>query len=63
VKRYWWLLVTIFAVLGICTLVPVPAGKPSLLGYHSLRPHWLSGRRAAKEAAAPKGEAPTKGGA
>jgi uncharacterized membrane protein YhaH (DUF805 family) len=79
VKWYWWLLVAIFAVLGICTLVPVPAGESGLLGYHFLCPLapvstiicwiiagvccWLGRKRAAKEAAAPKGEATAKGGA
>jgi len=35
VKWYWWLLVVIFIVLGISTLVPAPASKPSLLGYYA----------------------------
>lgn len=35
IKWYWWLLVAIFAVLGISTLVPAPASKPNLIGYYS----------------------------
>jgi hypothetical protein len=78
-KWYWWLLVAIFVVLGISTLVPAQASKPSLLGYYahcSAAPvstiicwiiagacYWLGRKRAAKEAVAPKGEATTKGGA
>jgi hypothetical protein len=34
-KWYWWLLVAIFAILGISTLVPVPASKPNMMGYTS----------------------------
>jgi len=34
-KWYWWLLVAVFVILGISTLVPVPAGKPCLLGYYA----------------------------
>lgn len=65
-KWYWWFLVAIFVVLGISTLVPAPASKPSLLGYYahcSFAPissvicwivagvcSWLGQRRAAKKA-------------
>ncbi len=65
-KWYWWLLVAVFAVLGISTLVPAPASKPNLLGYYShcsIAPvstiilwiiagacYWLGRRRAAKKA-------------
>ncbi|MEM2394612.1 MAG: hypothetical protein QXM37_01920 [Candidatus Bathyarchaeia archaeon] len=35
VKWYWWVLVIIFAILGLATLIPANAGKPSLLGYYS----------------------------
>ena len=64
VKWYWWLLVVVFALLGVWTLVPAPASKPSLLGYYahcSFTPistmicwviagacYWLGQRRALK---------------
>ena len=34
-KWYWWLLVAIFIILGISTLIPAPASKPSFLGYYA----------------------------
>jgi hypothetical protein len=34
-RWYWWLLVVIFAILGISTLVPAPASKSNLMGYTS----------------------------
>jgi len=34
-KWYWWLLVAIFAVLGVSTLMPAPASKLCLLGYYA----------------------------
>ncbi|MEM2946275.1 MAG: hypothetical protein QXI87_08020 [Thermoproteota archaeon] len=34
-KWYWWLLIAIFAVLGMSTLFPAPASKPNLIGYYS----------------------------
>jgi len=34
-KRYYWVGVLIFAILGISTLIPAPASKPSLLGYYA----------------------------
>jgi len=34
-KWYWLLLVVIFFILGISTLIPAPASKPSLLGYYA----------------------------
>jgi len=37
-KLYYWVGVIAFVVLGITTLVPVPASKPSLLGYYAHRP-------------------------
>jgi hypothetical protein len=35
VKWYYWLGVAAAAALGITTLVPAPASKPSLLGYYA----------------------------
>jgi hypothetical protein len=34
-KRYYWVGVVIFTILGISTLIPAPASKPSLLGYYA----------------------------
>jgi hypothetical protein len=34
-KLYYWVGVIIFIVLGISTLIPAPASKPSLLGYYA----------------------------
>jgi hypothetical protein len=34
-KWYWWALTAIFIILGIVTLVPASASKPSLLGYYA----------------------------
>jgi hypothetical protein len=34
-KLYYWVGVVIFIVLGISTLIPAPASKPSLLGYYA----------------------------
>jgi len=34
-KLYYWVGVAIFIVLGISTLIPAPASKPSLLGYYA----------------------------
>jgi len=34
-KWYWWLLVAIFALLGVWTVVPAQASKPCLLGYYA----------------------------
>jgi hypothetical protein len=34
-KWYWWVLMVVFVVLGIFTLVPVPASKLNMLGYYS----------------------------
>jgi hypothetical protein len=34
-KWYYWVGVIVFVVIGIITLIPAPASKPSLLGYHS----------------------------
>ena len=31
----WWVLVALFAVLGLSTLIPAPASKPNMLGYYS----------------------------
>jgi hypothetical protein len=33
-KLYYWVGVVIFTILGISTLIPAPASKPSLLGYY-----------------------------
>jgi len=35
VKWYYWVGVLIFVILGISTLIPAPASKPSLLGYYA----------------------------
>jgi len=34
-KWYYWVGVIVFVVLGITTLIPAPASKPSLLGYYA----------------------------
>jgi hypothetical protein len=34
-KWYCWAGIVIFAILGISTLIPAPASKPSLLGYYA----------------------------
>jgi hypothetical protein len=34
-KWYYWVGVIVFVVLGIITLIPAPASKPSLLGYYA----------------------------
>jgi hypothetical protein len=34
-KWYYWAGVIIFVILGITTLIPAPASKPSLLGYYA----------------------------
>lgn len=34
-KWYYWVGVVATAVLGISTLIPAPASKPSLLGYYA----------------------------
>jgi hypothetical protein len=34
-KWYYWVGVAVFVVLGITTLIPAPASKPSLLGYYA----------------------------
>ncbi|MEM3627653.1 MAG: hypothetical protein QXZ25_06475 [Candidatus Bathyarchaeia archaeon] len=34
-RWYWWLLVAVFAALGLSTLFPAPASRPSLLGYYA----------------------------
>jgi hypothetical protein len=34
-KKYWWVLIAIFVVLGIVTLIPADASKPCLLGYEA----------------------------
>jgi len=38
-KWYYWVGVIVFVVLGINTLIPAPASKPSLLGYYAYHPH------------------------
>jgi len=35
VKRYFWVGVVIAVLLGISTLIPAPASKPSLMGYYA----------------------------
>jgi len=37
-KRYWWVLVIVFVVLGLLTLVPFSIGQHNMLGYDSLDP-------------------------
>jgi hypothetical protein len=32
---YYWVGVAIFTILGISTLIPAPASKPSFLGYYA----------------------------
>jgi hypothetical protein len=34
-KWYWMLLTIVFVVLGISTLLPTSASKPSILGYYA----------------------------
>jgi hypothetical protein len=34
-KWYYWVGVIVFFVLGVTTLMPAPASKPSLLGYYA----------------------------
>ena len=34
-KWYYWIGVAIFVALGVSTLIPAPASKPSLLGYYA----------------------------
>ena len=34
-KWYCWVGVIVFVVLGITTLIPAPASRPSLLGYYA----------------------------
>jgi len=34
-KWYYWVGVVVFVVLGITTLIPASASKPSLLGYYA----------------------------
>ena len=34
-KWYHWAGVIIFVILGITTLIPAPASKPSFLGYYA----------------------------
>jgi hypothetical protein len=34
-KWYYWVGVIIFVILGISTLIPASASKPSLLGYYA----------------------------
>jgi hypothetical protein len=34
-KWYYWVGVILFFVLGVATLIPAPASKPSLLGYYA----------------------------
>jgi len=34
-KRHHWVGIVVAVVLGISTLIPAPAGKPSLLGYYA----------------------------
>ena len=35
-RWYYWVGVVVFVVLGVTTLIPAPASKPSLLGYYAL---------------------------
>jgi len=37
-KWYWWILILVFAAVGVVTLVPFRIGQPNLLGYDSLDP-------------------------
>jgi len=34
-KVYYWIGIVAFIALGISTLIPAPASKPSLLGYYA----------------------------
>ena len=34
-KWYYWIGVIVADILGISTLIPAPASKPSLLGYYA----------------------------
>jgi polyferredoxin len=34
-RWYYWVGVIVFVVLGVTTLIPAPASKPSLLGYYA----------------------------
>ncbi|MGB9671901.1 MAG: hypothetical protein ACPL0C_06995 [Candidatus Bathyarchaeales archaeon] len=34
-KWYWMLLTIVFVILGISTLLPTSASKPSMLGYYA----------------------------
>ena len=34
-KWFYWVGVVVFVILGITTLIPAPASKPSLLGYYA----------------------------
>ena len=34
-KRRYWIGTVVFILLGIATLIPVPASKPSFLGYYA----------------------------
>jgi len=34
-KWYYWVGVIVFFVLGVTTLIPAPASKPSFLGYYA----------------------------
>ena len=34
-KWYYWVGVAVAIVLGVSTLIPAPASKPSLLGYYA----------------------------
>jgi len=35
VKWYYWVGIIVAIILGVSTLIPAPAGKPSLLGYYA----------------------------
>ena len=34
-KWYYWVGIVVAIVLGVSTLIPAPASKPSLLGYYA----------------------------
>jgi len=34
-ELHYWVGVIVFIILGITTLIPAPASKPSLLGYYA----------------------------
>jgi len=38
VKWYYWVGIVVAIVLGVSTLIPAPASKPSLLGYYAHYP-------------------------